>query len=246
MDLIKKTMSVDDANGWYLLQNEYRTWKEDVTDMDTGEITTVERNEVLCGKGTQINEIIAKLLTGNGVTEVKVSNISLKGNQEKVLNLWETILKVRTKKGDSKKTYMVTADCPAAAEKFISEWHELNIEGSFELIKVTKQDYNKVIKMYDLEREEYEKDGTKRVKWYKCQIYCIFDDDADSSNSSQRNILCEATGFEKAISAIKLVLGSDEYENIYNTFKLLQEQKIEEVFIPDESISYYSDNNLKS
>jgi len=244
MELIKKTMNVADANGWYLLQNEYRTWTEDFSDEDTGEVVPVERQEVLCGKGTLINAIMMSLLKENGIETVKVSNFPLKGNQEKGLTLWETILKVRTARGESKKTYMVTADSPAEAERYISEWHELNVEATFELTKVNKQDYNKVIKMYDTEREEYEANGNKKVKWYKCQIYVMIDDDGDSSNSSQRNILCQATGFEKAIEAIRLVLGKDEYESIYNTFKLVQEQRIEEVFIPDESVSYYSDNEL--
>ena len=243
-NLIKKTMNVADAAGWYLLQSEHRTWIEDLLDEDTGEITSVERSELVCGKGTLITVITISLLQENGIGTVKVSNIPLKGNQEKSLNLWETILKIRTARGESKKTYMVTADCPAEAEKFISEWHELNVEATFELTKVNKQDYNKVIKMYDLEKEQYEEDGKKKVKWYKCQMYVMVDDESDSNNSSQRNILCQATSFENAIEAIKSVLGKNEYESIYNTFKFVQEQKIEEVFISDESISYYSNNEL--
>ena len=246
MELIKKTMNVADADGWYLLQNEYRIWIEDITDEDSGETTPVERQEVVCGKGTALNVITISLLRENGIETVKVSNIPLKGNQEKQLNIWETILKVRSAKGESKKTYMVSAECPAGAEKFISEWHELNVEATFELTKVNKQDYDKVIKMYDIEKEQYEESGdkNKKVKWYKCQIYVMFDDDSDSNGSSQRNILCQATSFENAIKAIKSVLGKNEYESIYNTFKLVQEQKIEEVFIPDESVSYYSNSEL--
>jgi hypothetical protein len=237
-------MNVADANGWYLAQNEYRKWMEDFTDDETGEVVSEERQEVLCGKGTFLNEITVSLLKENGIENVKVSNVLLKGNQEKGLNLWETILKIRSGKGEGKKTYMVTAECPAEAERYISEWHEVNVEVSFEIVKVNKQDYDKVIKMYDLEREEYEKDGTKKVRWYKCQIYVMIDDEGDSSNSSQRNILCQATGFEKAIEAVKQTLGRDEYERIYNTFKLVQEQRVEEVFIPDENVSYYSNDEL--
>ncbi|MDR0431182.1 MAG: DUF4494 family protein [Tannerellaceae bacterium] len=245
MELIKKTLDVSEAKGWYLMQKEKRYWTEDLIDEDTGNPTTVERSETLCGKGTLINEIIQSLLEENGIKTVKVSNIPLVGSQEKHLNLWETVLKVRSAKGDGRKSYYVTADCPADAEKFISEYFEVNIEATFELTKVNKLEYGKVIKMYETERDEYEKDGTKHVKWYKCQIYAMFDEDSDTGNTGTRNILVQATSLEKAIEAIKLVNGRSEYESIYNTFKLMQELTVVDVFIPDENVSFYSDNEIE-
>ena len=248
MELIKKTMDVADAKGWYLTQNEKRYWTEEIIDDETGDPTTVERSEMLCGKGALINEITLSLLEENGVKTVKVSNIPLRGTQEKYLNLWEAVLKVRSAKGDGKKCYFVTADCPADAETFISEYFEVNIDAIFELVKVNKLEYGKVIKIYDTEREEYESDGNKKVKWYKCQIYSMIDDDDDDGNSRSagaKNILVQATSFEKAIAAIKLVMNRSEYESIYNTIKLLQELNIVDVFIPDESVSYYSDSEIE-
>jgi len=244
MELIKKTMNVADANGWYLLQNEVRTWMEDFTDEDSGNVVSMERSEILCGKGTQLTALDISTLEENGIKTVRVSNIALKGNQEKSLELWETTIKQRSNRGVSKKTYMVTADSPANAEKYLSEWCELNVDAVFEFTKVNKQDYNKVIKMYDTERDNYEADGNHRVKWYKCQIYAVFSDDSEDGNAGSKNILCQATSFENAIEAIKMVLGNDEYDSIYNTFKLVQEQKIEEVFIPEEQVSYYSNEEI--
>ncbi|MDR0658832.1 MAG: DUF4494 family protein [Mediterranea sp.] len=245
MELIKKTLDVSEAKGWYLMQNEKRYWTEDFIDEDTGDPTTVERSETLCGKGTLINEIIQSLLEENGIKTVKVSNVPLLGNQGKNMNLWETVLKVHSTKSDSKKIYYVTAECPADAEKFISEYFEVNIEADFELTKVNKLEYGKVIKMYETERDEYEADGTKHVKWYKCQIHAMFDEDSDTGNAGTRNILVQATSLEKAIEAIKLVNGRSEYESIYNTFKLMQELTVVDVFIPDENVSFYSDNEIE-
>ena len=245
MELIKETRSVNDATGWYLTQSVLIECDNIIIDGETNEERHQLWNKVICEKGLKLTEIDISTLIENGIETVQVSNIPLKGSQQKYLNLWETILKVISTKGESKKTYIVKADCPSDAEKFISEWHETNIEADFEIIKVNKLDYNKVIKMYETEKDEYEQDGKKKVKWFKCQIYITLDDDEDSSSSSsQRNILCQATGFEKAIDAIKSVLGNNEYDNIYNTFKLLQEIKIEEVFIPEESVNYYSNSEL--
>nr|DAL15320.1 MAG TPA_asm: hypothetical protein [Caudoviricetes sp.] len=155
MELQKKTLPVEEANGWYLMQTEKRYWEEDFLDEDTGNVSTVERSETICGKGTQINDIMKSLLLENGIKTIKVSNIPLLGQQDKNLNLWGTDVKILTGKGN-KKSYIVTADSPAAAEVFISEYLEVNLEATFKLIKINEQDYQKVIKIYDSEKEQLE------------------------------------------------------------------------------------------
>lgn len=245
MELQKKTLPVEEANGWYLMQTEKRYWEEDFLDEDTGDVSTVERYETLCGKGTQINDIIKSLLLENGITTVKVSNVALLGEQDKKLNLWETNIRILTGKGN-KKSYIVTADSPAAAEVFISDYLEVNLDAVFKLSKINEQDYNKVIKIYDSEKEQLEQ-NKKRICWYKAQIYSMFDDgedEGDGSNAGSRNILVQATSFDKAIAAIKAVMSNNEFDSIYNTFKKLEELNIVDVFMPDENLAYYSDEDL--
>jgi hypothetical protein len=247
MDLIKKTMNVEDAKGWYLMTTEKRYWNEDFIDEGTNESTTVERCEPICEKGAQLNELLISLLKENGITTVRVSNIPMKGSQEKYMNLWETNLKVSEKGNKRKRNYIVTADSPAAAEVFISEYFEINIEAAFELIKVNQVEYNRVIKVYDTEREEYEASGTHIAKWYKCQLCSMIDDDetGEATSGSSRNILVLAFSFEKAIQAVKAVMGRDEYDAIFRTFKNVQELNIVDVFLPDEKVSYYSNEELQ-
>lgn len=245
MELQKKTLPVEEANGWYLMQTEKRYWEETEIDEETGNQTPTERSETLCGKGTQINDIIKSLLLENGIKTIKVSNIPLLGQQDKNLNLWGTDVKILTGKGN-KKSYIVTADSPAAAEVFISEFLEVNLEATFKLIKINEQDYQKVIKIYDSEKEQLEL-NKKRICWYKAQIYSLFDDGEDEgegSSAGSRNILVQATSFEKAISAIKAVMSKNEFDSIYNTFKKLEELNIVDVFMPDEDLVYYSDEDL--
>lgn len=246
MELLKRTLPVGEAIGWYLMQNEKRYWDEAEIDEDTGNQITVERSEILCGKGTQINEIIKSLLEENGIKTIRVSNIPLLGTQDKNLNLWETVIKVLTGKGGGKKSYIVTADSPAAAEVFISEYLEVNMEATFKLVKINEQDYNKVIKIYDTEREQLEQNN-KRVFWCKAQIYCMLDDgdeEGESTSGGTRNILVQATSFEKAMEAIKIVMNRNEYDTIYNTFKKMEELNVVDVFMADEKIAYYSDEEI--
>jgi hypothetical protein len=247
MELLKKTVDVQAAIGWYLMKDEKRFWKEDFADEDTGAIVTPERSEVICGKCTQINEIIASMLTENGILQVEVSNTPLLGWQNKYLNLWEMVLNVTFGGKRQNKSYFVTAECPAAAEKFISEFFELNINGSFELVKVSKLNFNVVIKIYETELDDLVKQNEGKIFWYKCQMFAMIDsDDSDGAQHSAgtRNILVQATSFENAIAAVKLVNNRNEYDSIFNTFRLLQELNIEEVFIPEEKVNFYSNNDL--
>lgn len=46
-NLIRKKMNVADANGWYLAEPAYRKWNEDFMDEDTGEVVSIERNEII-------------------------------------------------------------------------------------------------------------------------------------------------------------------------------------------------------
>lgn len=245
MELRKCSLPVEEANGWYLMQTEKRYWIDEFIDEDTGDPTSTERSEPICGKGTQVNEIIQSLLIENDIKTIKVSNIPLLGTQDKKLNLWETNIRILTGKGN-KKSYIVTADSPAAAEVFISDYLEVNLDAVFKLSKINEQDYNKVIKIYDSEKEQLEQ-NKKRICWYKAQIYSMFDDgedEGDGSNAGSRNILVQATSFDKAIAAIKAVMSNNEFDSIYNTFKKLEELNIVDVFMPDENLAYYSDEDL--
>jgi hypothetical protein len=246
MEIIKKTMNVEDAQGWYLLEDQWHRFTEDIKDEDTGEITSVERSTVIIAKGCNLTAIDISTLQESGIKTVKVSNVPLKGNKQEHMNLWEATLKIRNKNGEKKKTYIVTAESPTAAETFISEYLEINVECTFEAIKVSKLEYNKVIKLYDTERDEYEADGKHFIRWYKSQIFAMIEDDDDKETGSNptKNILVQATDFETALNAIKTVMGRNEYDEIYNAFKSMQELNIEEVFIPDEGVSYYSNSEL--
>ncbi len=46
------------------------------------------------------------------------------------------------------------------------------------------------------------------------------------------------------MAAIKAVVTQNEFDSIYNTFKKLEELNIVDVFMPDENLVYYSDEDL--
>lgn len=249
MEIIKKTLPVEEAIGWHLLQNEYKRWVEDFTDEDTGNVTPVERIEVILYKGCELTELDVSALKENGITSVYVSNVQLKGVKEEYGDLWEAnlIVRISSAKSSKKRTYIVTASSPSAAEAFISEHLELNVECTFEAVKVSKADYQMVIKLYETEREEYEASGARRARWYKAQLFATVDGDSGGEEScagDAKNILVQAAHFEAALKAIKAVMGRNEYDAIFSSFKSMQELNVEEVFRPEDRVSYYSNKEL--
>ena len=120
------------------------------------------------------------------------------------------------------------------------------MEAKFKLVKINEKDYNKVIKIYDIVREQLEQNN-KRGCWYKAQIYSMLDDEyeeGESNSAGARNILVQATSFDKAMEAIKIVMNRNEFDTIYNTFKKLEELNIVDVFMPEENLAYYSDEEI--
>ncbi|MDR2003314.1 MAG: RNA polymerase subunit sigma [Prevotella sp.] len=62
----------------YIVRRVLRTWKEDFVDEDTGNVVTIERNEVLFDIGTLIDQdILARIkfdMSAGDITEIEVSN----------------------------------------------------------------------------------------------------------------------------------------------------------------------------
>jgi hypothetical protein len=245
MELIKKTVKVEDARGWYLLQNESKFRMEDFLDEDTNEVSSVERSEVILYRGCKLTAIDISTLKENGITTVRVSNLPVLGSQEKYMNLWETSLTFREKGKRRKRSYIVTADSPAAAETFISEYLEINVNADFELVKVNQTEYNRVIKVYDADIEAYGEIGKHKVKWYKCQVCATIEGETgEETEGGSRNVLVLALSLERAIRAVKAVFERDEFDSIYRKFKTVQELNIVDVFLPDEKAIYYSDKEI--
>lgn len=238
--MIKKTCSVSEAIGWYLTQDANRSCVEDVLNEETGVVTQEERQEKVCWRGAQVDELTASMLTSNGIETVSVSNICLIGEQVTSLNLWEATMRVHSKVSSRKECYIVTADSPAAAEAFISSYLEVNVDVRFELIKVSKLNYGRVIKIYDAEIEKL----TGKPGWYKVQVFSSIDGDDGGEKENSRTALVQAISLERAVDAVKTVMGRNEFDGAFTLFKLVQEQNIVDVFTPDENVNYYSNEEL--
>ncbi len=61
-------------NGRKLAARVLKSWIEDFTDEDTGEVVTVERNEIICERETVIDEDVAAMILDSGAQTILIHN----------------------------------------------------------------------------------------------------------------------------------------------------------------------------
>lgn len=74
-DYITKTVPPRQAVGLYLAKAVVKTWSEDFIDEDNQETVSIERNEVLYDKNTEVTDKVARDIEEYGISEVNVTNI---------------------------------------------------------------------------------------------------------------------------------------------------------------------------
>lgn len=73
-DYIVKTVAPKEAIGMYLAKRVLKSWTEDFCDEDTGEVISIERNQVLYDRDKLVDSRIAKDIEEYGIKEVQVTN----------------------------------------------------------------------------------------------------------------------------------------------------------------------------
>ena len=74
-DYITNTVPPRQAVGLYLANAVVKTWSEDFIDEDNQETVSIERNEVLYDKNTEVTDKVARDIEEYGISEVNVTNI---------------------------------------------------------------------------------------------------------------------------------------------------------------------------
>lgn len=173
-NLVKKNINVADANGWYMAEPATRKWMEDFIDEDTGEIISVERNEIISPVGDHITPITIAMLQANGVLEVVVSDKKITGRQQKHMSLWQldAVSFDPIKSKERTDSYIIPKGSPLECEVFFREWGMLNISGPFTIKKVVPLDYSAVYLPYENEIQDA---GNRHIglRFYKAVLKAI-------------------------------------------------------------------------
>lgn len=121
--------------GKYLAKRVLKTWNEDFIDEDTGEIVTIERNEVIFERGTYIdNDMLTQInfcIQCEDITEVEVSSQCRLATLNKRGNLWP--FKVNAIIGGKNYSFVLQAQSPSKAIEVATDHIELNYTQGFDI-----------------------------------------------------------------------------------------------------------------
>lgn len=184
-------MKVTDKNvrGKYLSKNALKTWQEDFVDEDTGEVVSIERNEVIVRRGALLDDLTISLLTENGITDIEVSEVKRLGSWDNSRRKYEVVASVprqfcgKTKK--VKEMYLTHEYSAAEAEARVVDELEKSCEGEFKIFKVAVSNIDRIIL-------------GNGDKWFRCVIkYSDLDD-----KEVKQTFLIQSDCADNALSAL--------------------------------------------
>lgn len=135
--VIFATDSPAEMIGYYLAEDIVKTWQEDFTDGDTGEIVTINRQEIIMPRGELITAEKASSLTfffetGDIDHPVKVSDQSRQAREYNNAHLKP--YKVTASINRKRLQFILEAQTVELATEVARDWIELNYKGDFTIL----------------------------------------------------------------------------------------------------------------
>lgn len=132
------TSTLEDMYGKYLAKSVVKTYKEDFIDESTGEVVTIDRNELLFEKGKHIdNELLGRInfcLQCGDITEVEVSNQRRLAQPIKRTGLWP--YKVNASIDGKGYSFILQAQDVVKAVEVATDYIELTYTSGFSITGV--------------------------------------------------------------------------------------------------------------
>lgn len=185
-----KTSDLKEMLNKYLSKRLLRTWPEDFIDEDTGNVTTVERNEPLFERGTFIDQDVLSqikfFMDAGDIEEVEVSN-QLRLAYE-VTNGHSYPFEAQAMIGHKKFKFLLHALSVEMALAIVKDYIELNYTDPFWPILVKQ--FNPCVILTDtlgeLNQEEYEEDEESEEKRDKDKKYYEIETKISCENKDDR------------------------------------------------------------
>lgn len=130
------TANPQEMLGKFLAKKLLRTWKEDFVDEDSGEIVSIDRNEIIAELGQLIDgNLLAQIqfhIQAGEVKEVTVSNQKREAfvAENTYLSPWMVVAEIEGKK----KKFLLYASSLSLANEIVSDYVELNFTGMFTIL----------------------------------------------------------------------------------------------------------------
>lgn len=228
-EVIITTSKLDEMKGKFLSERLLRTWNEEFVDEDSGEVVSIERNEIILDKGTflgqdQISEINFMLQSGD-IKEVSVSNQQRECNEiYNHTSVWSVKAEINRKK----KAFFLYANSIDLSREIVSDFISQNYSGSFRIVEIKELSYSNLISDESNDDERAEKEEgfysitveiTSEDRESYNQSYILKSSDADKAKNSiisniqnKRNKDGDDSHFEVAIISAKTISCEDVIE----------------------------------
>lgn len=137
-----RTSDIRRIVGKFLASNVLKTWNEDFIDESTGEVVTIERNEILFERGSYIDDDLAQQINfsiqAEEIKDVEVSNQRRLAAPNQRTGLYP--FKVSARFGTKRRTFILQAQDAAKAIEVATDYIELNFRNSFDITDIKLMD----------------------------------------------------------------------------------------------------------
>lgn len=213
---ILTTSNLEEMKGKYIAKRLLRTWKEDFTDEDTGEVVSIDRNEVLFDKGAFLSpDNLSQInfwLQSNDIKEVTVSN----QKRESTLifgsaSVWQVTAVLN---GKTKSNLYLYANSVEMAMQISSDFLEQQYTGFFNFSCIRELDYFTLLSTSENEVAKSEKE----YHFYKIDVDII---DLEDHTNYIKTFFLKASDAEDAKAKIFIHLTEFRKNNdLPNPFEL--------------------------
>lgn len=161
----------------YLAENVYKKWTEDIADSDTGEVISIERQDLLFERGTFIDKKVRESIVfhqmAGDIVEVCVSNQKRLGIEEieERLSLYKASLRIKGKR----RVFLLYATSVRNADTILRDYVELSIDGRFRIMDIKEVDYHTFIADPG-DGEEEDSDTAGQRRFYQITVRVILHD----------------------------------------------------------------------
>ena len=207
--------------GKYLSRRVIQTWDEDYTDEKTGEIVTVQKNQLLFEKGTYIDrDVLSNIMfymQSKDITSVEVSTQKRMASEIQQTSAWPFLATVVIG-GRATKFLLYAFDIPNVIE-ILKDYVELNYFDSFAFSQIKAYDtcviltdnLKPISKDDSGEAEEFGKDEEESglepdKKFYQIESKIKYDDDTEI----EQTFVVNTFDVERAMMLIELYLRNIE------------------------------------
>lgn len=137
-----RTSDIRRIVGKFLASNVLKTWNEDFIDESTGEVVTIERNEILFERGSYIDDDLAQQINfsiqAEEIKDVEVSNQRRLATPNQRTGLYP--FKVSARIGTKRHNFILQAQDATKAIEVATDYIELNFRNSFDITDIKLMD----------------------------------------------------------------------------------------------------------